>query len=394
MTAARKARNRIHAVIVGSGMNQDGRTTGLSLPSADSQRRLLEQVYGDFSVDPADLTFVEAHGTGTRVGDPIEADALGKGLAQRRSQPLPIGSVKSNIGHLEPVSGLAGVVKSVMALKHGVVPATLHQQAPSPDIPFDKLNLKVVDRNWRPPRETRAVVGWRQFVRLRRHQRARDPTQPTMRRSPSFRTALTNRRRCCCPRIRTTRCSPWQSPTRATGRRTSVWRTSSSAPVRTCARPPAASRGDPRRYGGRDPVSHGAFCPWRLLAICANRPGIGQQPASRLPVLGQRLAVGRHGPRRLARKPTLPGGPVGGRWPLRQGPELVDRRSTLRRRPGAEAAPRSLFAASVAGLAGSRPCAPWKTPASLRPPRLDTASARSPRLGPQAHSASSRPSTS
>src|SRR5690349_5660340 len=107
MTAARKARNRIHAVIVGSGMNQDGRTTGLSLPSAESQRRLLEQVYGDFSVDPADLTFVEAHGTGTRVGDPIEADALGKGLAQRRAQPLPIGSVKSNIGHLEPVSGLA-----------------------------------------------------------------------------------------------------------------------------------------------------------------------------------------------------------------------------------------------------------------------------------------------
>ncbi len=150
MTAARKARNRIHAVIVGSGMNQDGRTTGLSLPSADSQRRLLEQVYGDFSVDPADLTFVEAHGTGTRVGDPIEADALGKGLAQRRSQPLPIGSVKSNIGHLEPVSGLAGVVKSIMALKHGVVPATLHQQTPSPDIPFDELNLKVLDRNWRP----------------------------------------------------------------------------------------------------------------------------------------------------------------------------------------------------------------------------------------------------
>jgi acyl transferase domain-containing protein/NADPH:quinone reductase-like Zn-dependent oxidoreductase/acyl carrier protein len=151
MAAARKARSRIHAIIVGSGVNQDGRTTGLSLPSADSQRRLLEQVYGDFAVDPADLTVVEAHGTGTRVGDPIEADALGKGLAQRRSQPLPIGSVKSNIGHLEPVSGLAGMLKSVLALNHRLVPATLHQQSPSPDIPFDELNLKVVDRNWRPP---------------------------------------------------------------------------------------------------------------------------------------------------------------------------------------------------------------------------------------------------
>jgi len=151
MAAARKARSRIHAVVVGSGMNQDGRTTGLSLPSADSQRRLLEQVYSDFAVDPADLTFLEAHGTGTRVGDPIEADALGKGLGQRRSQPLPIGSVKSNLGHLEPVSGLAGLLKSVLALEHGMVPATLHQQSPSPDIPFDELNLRVVDRNWRLP---------------------------------------------------------------------------------------------------------------------------------------------------------------------------------------------------------------------------------------------------
>ncbi len=112
---------------------------------------MLEQVYGDFAIDPADLTVVEAHGTGTRVGDPIEADALGKGLAQRRSQPLPIGSVKSNIGHLEPVSGLAGMLKSILALNHRLVPATLHQQSPSPDIPFDELNLKVVDRNWRPP---------------------------------------------------------------------------------------------------------------------------------------------------------------------------------------------------------------------------------------------------
>ncbi|MDP1961148.1 MAG: type I polyketide synthase, partial [Reyranella sp.] len=151
MAAARKAHNRIHAVIVGSGMNQDGRTTGLSLPSADSQRRLLEQVYSDFAVDPADLTFVEAHGTGTQVGDPIEADALGKGLGQRRSQPLPIGSIKSNIGHLEPVSGLAGVLKSVLALNHNVVPATLHQRSPSPNIPLDELNLKVVDRNWHLP---------------------------------------------------------------------------------------------------------------------------------------------------------------------------------------------------------------------------------------------------
>lgn len=149
MSSALKSRSRIHAVIVGSGVNQDGRTTGMSLPSADSQRRLLEQVYGDYRVDPADLDFVEAHGTGTRVGDPIEADALGKGLAQKRAQPLPIGSVKSNVGHLEPVSGLAGLLKSVLALDRGVVPATLHQRTPSPDIPFDELNLEVIAQNRR-----------------------------------------------------------------------------------------------------------------------------------------------------------------------------------------------------------------------------------------------------
>ena len=164
MAAAHKAGNRIHGVIVGSGINQDGPTAGLSLPSAESQRRLVERVYDDFAVDPADLLFVEAHGTGTPVGDPIEADALGKGLAQRRSQPLPIGSVKSNIGHLEPVSGLAGLLKSVMALRHGMVPATLHQKSPSPNIPFDELNLRVVDRNWRPPeRRGTALAGINSF---------------------------------------------------------------------------------------------------------------------------------------------------------------------------------------------------------------------------------------
>ncbi len=149
--AARKARNRIHATLVGWGVGQDGRTTGLSLPSAASQRRLLEQVYGRFGIDPSELAFVEAHGTGTKVGDPMEADALGKGLAQRRSQPLPIGSVKSNIGHLEPASGLAGVLKSILALNHGMLPATLHQVTPNPDIRFDELNLQVVDRNWTLP---------------------------------------------------------------------------------------------------------------------------------------------------------------------------------------------------------------------------------------------------
>jgi phthiocerol/phenolphthiocerol synthesis type-I polyketide synthase C len=164
IATARKARNRIHATIVGSAIGQDGRTTGLSLPSAESQRRLLEQVYGEFGVDPSDLAFVEAHGTGTQAGDPLEADALGKGLAQRRSQPLPIGSVKSNIGHLEPASGLAGVLKSILALNRGVLPGTLHQVSPNENIPLDELNLKVVGQNWSlPERRGPSLAGVNSF---------------------------------------------------------------------------------------------------------------------------------------------------------------------------------------------------------------------------------------
>jgi acyl transferase domain-containing protein/NADPH:quinone reductase-like Zn-dependent oxidoreductase/acyl carrier protein len=151
LAAARGDKNRVYATVLGAAVGQDGRTTGLSLPSSQSQRELLERVYEEAGVDPADLAFVEAHGTGTRVGDPIEADALGKALGQRRSQPLPIGSVKSNIGHLEPASGLAGVLKSILALGKNVFPATLHQSSPNADIPFDELNLQVVDRNWRLP---------------------------------------------------------------------------------------------------------------------------------------------------------------------------------------------------------------------------------------------------
>src|SRR6185312_12486003 len=151
LAAARGDKNRVYATVLGAAVGQDGRTTGLSLPSSQSQRELLERVYEEVGIDPVDLTFVEAHGTGTRVGDPIEADALGKALGQRRSQPLPIGSVKSNIGHLEPASGLAGVLKSILALGESVLPATLHQSRPNADIPFDELNLRVVDRNWRLP---------------------------------------------------------------------------------------------------------------------------------------------------------------------------------------------------------------------------------------------------
>ena len=131
------------ARIAGSGINSDGRTPGISLPSAEYQTRLLQQVYDETGIQPDELAFIEAHGTGTRVGDPAEAQSLGTVLGQKRRRRLPIGSVKTNIGHLEPASGLAGVLKACLALKHDLLPASLHFENPNPDIDFEALNLQV-----------------------------------------------------------------------------------------------------------------------------------------------------------------------------------------------------------------------------------------------------------
>ncbi|SEQ36436.1 Acyl transferase domain-containing protein [Faunimonas pinastri] len=129
------------ATILGTGINSDGRTAGLSLPSSNGQRSLLERLYRERDVDPETLAFVEAHGTGTRVGDPAEAEAIGRALGLARSRPLPIGSVKSNLGHLEPASGLAGILKAVLAFRHRSLPRSLHLDELNPDIDFAALNL-------------------------------------------------------------------------------------------------------------------------------------------------------------------------------------------------------------------------------------------------------------
>ncbi len=133
----------IHAVVRGTGVNSDGRTNGFSLPNPAAQAALLRAVYGRFGIDPDDLDYVEAHGTGTPAGDPIEAAALGEVLGRRRSQPLAIGSVKTNIGHLEAASGMAGLLKAVLAFRAGRVPRSLHCETPNPAIPFADLNLEL-----------------------------------------------------------------------------------------------------------------------------------------------------------------------------------------------------------------------------------------------------------
>ena len=136
--------NTIRSVIRGSGVNSDGRTIGLSLPSEAAQASLLRSVYAAIGIAPQQLSFLEMHGTGTPAGDPIEAAAVGRTLGQSRSAPLPIGSVKTNIGHLEPASGMAGLLKAALALDRGFVPPTLHCESPNPNIAFDSLNLRLV----------------------------------------------------------------------------------------------------------------------------------------------------------------------------------------------------------------------------------------------------------
>ncbi len=142
-TAAALGPRRAHAALIGVETNTDGRTVNVALPSVEGQAALLRRIYDRTGVDPAALAFVEAHGTGTLAGDPVEAAALGRVLGQARTAALPIGSVKSNIGHLEPASGVAGMLKALIALERRVLPATLHAAELNPAIPFEALNLSV-----------------------------------------------------------------------------------------------------------------------------------------------------------------------------------------------------------------------------------------------------------
>ncbi|GMA78480.1 hypothetical protein GCM10025880_48970 [Methylorubrum aminovorans] len=141
--AAARSGRTVRGVIAASGVNSDGRTTGISLPSGHAQGALLEQVYREAEIDLDKIAFVEAHGTGTPVGDPIEAGAIGSKLGKPRREPLPIGSIKTNIGHTEPTSGLAGLLKASLALENDLLPPSLHAPELNPEIPFEALKLAV-----------------------------------------------------------------------------------------------------------------------------------------------------------------------------------------------------------------------------------------------------------
>lgn len=141
--------NQIYAVIRSSGVNQDGRTNGITVPNGKAQQKLLQKVCKEAGLKPAQIKYVEAHGTGTPVGDPIEINALAEVLKKDRdtNERCWVGSVKTNMGHLEAAAGIAGLIKTVLVLNNKTVPPHLHMQKPNPAIDFQKLCLSVALKN-------------------------------------------------------------------------------------------------------------------------------------------------------------------------------------------------------------------------------------------------------
>ncbi|WP_369037875.1 type I polyketide synthase, partial [Streptomyces adonidis] len=137
----------VHCLIRGGAVNNDGGGDTLTAPRASGQRDVLQRAYENAGVDPAQVRFVELHGTGTTVGDPIEASALGAviGRTQPDASPLLVGSVKTNIGHLEGAAGVAGFLKAALSLRERTLPPSLHYRDPNPAIPLDTLGLRVAD---------------------------------------------------------------------------------------------------------------------------------------------------------------------------------------------------------------------------------------------------------